>query len=269
MDSHSTYPALIPAAGRGTRLRPITSYISKPMLPLGDQPVVHWVIEEALRADCRPVVVVVNPEDENLKGYIEKTFSQQVQAVEQPRPLGLAHALLVGYEYLSVNKPVAMLLADNIILDSGGMKYILERKQDEWLTFGTVEVSKEEAEFYGNSGGYKGKQTGEAAGEIEEVVSLQEKKEGSFSEANRSWPARRTVGRALLPPEFFQITRRMKPDPSSGELDDVPVYRQLIEKNPATGILLPRTVYDMGQPERYLRLCGACFKRKHPKGSRK
>ncbi|MGM0380714.1 MAG: sugar phosphate nucleotidyltransferase [bacterium] len=259
MSSNFQPPALIPAAGRGTRLRPITSYLSKPMLPLGDQPAVKFVIEEAFRAGCRPVVVIVNSDDSNLKTYLEKDCPRTVVIVQQPRPRGLAEALLRGYGHLDYEGPVAMLLADNIVLNSRGLEFIIKNKLNDWLTFGTVKVTGSEAKFYGNSGGYEGKPIDNTGGKLEKIFSLQSKGKGDFSRAKESWPARRTVGRALLPPDFFAEARQLQPDPESGELDDVPIYRRLLDKKPATGVLLPEKVYDMGQPERYLRLCSDRF----------
>lgn len=259
MSSNFHPPALIPAAGLGTRLRPITSYLSKPLLPLGNQPVIKLVIKEALRAGCEPVGVIVNPGDKDLKGYLAKNYPRKVKHVSQPEPLGLADALLKGYKILGLDGPVAMLLADNIILDAKGLQYIIENRRNDWLTFGTMQVNKNEAKFYGNSGGYQGQKVNESGEVVEEIISLQEKKNGDFSRGRDNWPTRRTVGRALLPPEFFSEASRMEPDPQTGELDDVPIYRRLLENKPATGILLPDKVYDMGQPERYLRLCAACF----------
>ncbi|MCP4247371.1 MAG: NTP transferase domain-containing protein, partial [bacterium] len=53
--------AVIPAAGRGTRMRPATRALPKAMLPIVDRPAVQWVVEEAARAGAKEIFVVVDP----------------------------------------------------------------------------------------------------------------------------------------------------------------------------------------------------------------
>lgn len=248
-------PALIPAAGRGTRLHPVTRYVPKPLLPVGEQPVLAYALREALGAGCRPVVVVVPSEEPRLGEYLHEAFgTDPVRAVEQPRPRGLADALVRGYGALDSSPDrTAMLLPDNVVPEGSGVEPLLNAEApSDRLVFGVVQVSRREAKYFGNSGGFDGKKQQDGSYRI---TGLQPKGEGTFRTAGSRWPRPRTVGRTLLPEEFFRRARRTAPDPGTGEVDDVPVYREMLQSQPALGVPLPADLYDMGQPDRYLRLC--------------
>lgn len=63
--------AVIPAAGRGTRMRPLTNYISKPMLPLGKKPVLQHIIEEFEEVGITEIGVVIKSNDREIIKYFE------------------------------------------------------------------------------------------------------------------------------------------------------------------------------------------------------
>lgn len=253
-------PAIIPAAGRGTRLRPITRYLSKPMLPVGSEPVISYVLEEALRAGCGPVVVVVAPDDEDLKHYLRTTYSSTVRIAPQPEPRGLADAALRGYDTLDESGRCALMLPDNVVLNGDGIGSLLGSTDSDRLVLGTTSVTRTEAAFFGNSGRYEAEPVDDPSG-VERILRLQEKGTGTFENAADSWPVRRAVARTLVPPEFFERAREADPDPGTGEVDDVPIYRAMIESSVVYGVALDGDIYDIGTPERYRRLNGVLFDR--------
>lgn len=248
-----TVPALIPAAGRGTRLRPITRYLSKPMLPIGAEPVVKYAIDEALFAGCDPVVVVRAPDDEELKDYVESKYSSEVHLAVQPEPNGLADAALRAYDSLGRNGRCAMLLPDNVVLKGSGIASLIGRTDSDSLVLGTTIVSRSEAAYFGNSG-YFESEPFEDGSDVVRITALQSKGTGSFQNATDDWPARRAVARTLLPEEFFRRAREREPDPETGEVDDVPIYRAMIESSTVYGVPIEGGIHDMGTPERYLQL---------------
>ncbi|PAU92731.1 hypothetical protein CK503_15315 [Aliifodinibius salipaludis] len=69
--------AVIPAAGKGTRMRPLTNYISKPMLPLGKRPVLEHIIEELKEAGIQEIAVVAKSNDKKMMSYFEDDASVQ------------------------------------------------------------------------------------------------------------------------------------------------------------------------------------------------
>jgi NDP-sugar pyrophosphorylase family protein len=88
--------AVILAAGRGSRLRPITDTRSKPMLPILGKPIVERVIENLALCGLRDFILVVNPEDSEIREHFQHnvTMDVNVHFVDQPERLGMADALM-------------------------------------------------------------------------------------------------------------------------------------------------------------------------------
>lgn len=227
------------------------------MLPIGNRPVIHFILREAMEAGCEPIVVIGSPDDQPLKTYVnEFEENDTLLWTQQPEPRGLAHALTKGYEVLEAPSRVVMLLPDNVAVDGNPVRTLLtEGVSRDVLQFGTVNVTPEQAPFFGNSGGYEGESTCQYGPGVEILHRLQPKRPGTFERQLRRGRNHRTVGRVLLPEEFFQRARGAEPDPESGEIDDVPIYRAMIQSSFALGIRLSSKIHDMGEPERYLRLC--------------
>ncbi len=86
--------AVVLAAGRGTRLRPLTDRRSKGMLPVVGRPMVERVIEMAARGGADRFVVVVHPEDGPLTDHLSRWVDERpIRWAYQARRLGMAHAL--------------------------------------------------------------------------------------------------------------------------------------------------------------------------------
>ena len=130
--------AVIPVAGFGTRMLPLSKSVPKELLPLGNKPAIHYVIEEAIAAGIKHIVLVNHAQ----KGAIENYFDinaeldnqlrdkgkdsladslnwlptdVNISSVRQGKPLGLCHAVLQARAIVGDN-PFAVLLPD-VILD--------------------------------------------------------------------------------------------------------------------------------------------------------
>jgi len=84
--------AVILAAGSGKRLRPLTNYIPKPLLPIGRKPVIGEIVTNLGALDFQEVIVVIGPKGDEIKKYLSR-FKAPISYVTQKRPLGTAHAL--------------------------------------------------------------------------------------------------------------------------------------------------------------------------------
>ncbi len=87
--------AVILAAGRGTRLRPVTANRSKAMVPVLGRPLVERALQPFVENGVRDVVFVISPDDTEIWSYFTERTSLDISArfVIQEERLGMAHAL--------------------------------------------------------------------------------------------------------------------------------------------------------------------------------
>jgi glucose-1-phosphate thymidylyltransferase len=109
------------AGGHGTRLYPLTTSISKQMLPVYDKPMIYYPLSMLMLAGIRQILVISTPEALPLFQVLFKDgrqwglqFSYQVQ--EQPR--GIAEAFILGRDFIGADS-VCLILGDNIFYGHG------------------------------------------------------------------------------------------------------------------------------------------------------
>jgi len=115
--SRQVVKAVIPAAGKGTRLRPLTDLLPKECLPVGRRPVLQHVVQEALSCGLRQLAVVTGPRKLELGRCLEPFAVQsgiELDLAIQEPPRGLGDAVLTCRSWVG-DSPFAVLLADTII----------------------------------------------------------------------------------------------------------------------------------------------------------
>lgn len=107
---------IILAAGKGSRLYPITYPICKPLLPVYDKPLIYYPLSVLMKAGIRDVLVIIPPGEqhpfESLLGHGEK-FGIHIEYKEQMVQRGIADAFIIGEDFIGDDN-VCLILGDNI-----------------------------------------------------------------------------------------------------------------------------------------------------------
>ena len=94
---------IILAAGKGTRLYPITKPVCKPLLPVYDKPMIYYPLELLMAAGIRDILIIVPPYDQepfvNLLGDGSQ-FGIKITYLEQKVQRGIADAFLIGADFI-------------------------------------------------------------------------------------------------------------------------------------------------------------------------
>ena len=107
---------IVLAAGKGTRLYPMTKPVCKPLLPVYDKPLIYYPIAILMQAGISEILVIVPPDETNTFKALLGDGSQygvSISYAEQPVARGIADALLIGREFVG-DDYVCLVLGDNI-----------------------------------------------------------------------------------------------------------------------------------------------------------
>ena len=107
---------IVLAAGKGTRLYPMTKPVSKPLLPVYDKPLIYYPISILMQAGISGIMIIVPPDETETFCALLGNGSQfgiQITYAEQPVARGIADALLIGREFVGEDR-VCLVLGDNI-----------------------------------------------------------------------------------------------------------------------------------------------------------
>ena len=276
--------AVLPVAGFGTRCLPASKAIPKEMITIVDRPVIQYVVEEAIRAGIKEILLF----SFSSKAAIENHFDTHAEleasleakgkhalldsiqhlipddvsilSVRQGKPLGLGHAVLCARPLIGDNEPFAVLLPDVLVnqrdnATTNDLKGMLEAFQQRQVAQLMVEeVEWENVERYGI---VSPTEKAPDAGHCAPLAGIVEKPSRDLAPSNLA-----VIGRYALPGEIFTLLENTPPG-AGGEIQLTDAIDTLREHSGVDAYRMQGVTYDCGQPLGYMEATLA-YGRSHP-----
>ena len=143
---------IIPMAGRGSRLRPHTLTVPKPLIPVAGKPIVQWLVEDIVSVTNQKVdeiAFIIGDFGENVEKQlvlIAESLGAKGSIYYQDEPLGTAHAILCAQKSLAGNCVIAFadtLFRADFSLDTNQDGIIWVHKIEDPSAFGVVKLDEE------------------------------------------------------------------------------------------------------------------------------
>ena len=233
--------AIIPLAGLGTRLLPLTSVFAKELLPMNGKPNIEYILDECIDAGIKEIIFIISNKKKMIKRYfysdsfyksiISKKkdkrindiykkilkYKKMIKFVYQNKPLGTGDAVLKTKKYIK-DKYFLMLLPDDLIIKKNCSKAMI--KVHNTYNSSVMNVKKNTVSRWGI---YKfGKKIDTRSRIILDVVEKPSIKKAPSNSA--------VIGRYILPKKIFKIISKTKPG-VGGEIHITDAIRQLIYRN--------------------------------------
>jgi len=265
--------AIFPVGGLGTRFLPATKAMPKEMLPVVDKPLIQYAVDEAMAAGIEELIFVTGRNKTAIEDHFDHSFELEtalaskgkeqalkivrdmvnmpgtVSYVRQQQPKGLGHAVWCARKFVS-DEPVAVLLADDLILGAPALKEMVDAYQGGNMV-AIMEIDKEDSASYGMI--FAGSDTGS----LVEVNGLVEKPAPEDAPSSLA-----VVGRYIIEPAVFAALETAKTG-AGGEIQLTDALATQIGQAPFFGLKFSGTRFDCGSKLGFLK-ANLAFARQHP-----
>lgn len=272
--------AVLPVGGLGTRFLPASKAIPKEMITVVDRPVIQYVVDEAVAAGIREIVLVTHPAKKAIEDHFDVHYEIEAElekkgktellarlkaivpadvrviSVRQGRPLGLGHAVLCAREVIG-DEPFAVLLPDVLVDGDGlGRRNDLARMVEAWnessqAQIMVAQVPRDKVSQYGivgleSGGDEESAQATLAGGETARIRGMVEKPAPQEAPSDLA-----VVGRYILPARIFELLARTQPG-AGDEIQLTDAIAALLDEQPVAAYSMLGQTYDCGSVPGYL-----------------
>jgi UTP--glucose-1-phosphate uridylyltransferase len=252
---------VIPAAGLGTRLLPLTKAQPKEMLPILDKPAIQYVVEEAAEAGINDILIISDRRKRALEDHFDRILELEVflekkdpnlleeirrisqiadiHYFRQKEPLGLGHAVYCARKFVGEN-PFAVLLGDVVFCGPSPLSKMIEMFENVGYSIVALErVPKNEVQKYGV---VKVKKVGNDL----LITDLVEKPKPKEAPSNLA-----IVGRYILTPKIFEMIEKTPPA-SNNEIQLTDSLKLLLQEEKIYAYITETKRFDIGNKLNWL-----------------
>jgi len=258
--------AIIPLAGLGTRLLPLTSVMPKELLPLNGRPALEYILDECLRSGIKEVICIISKKKEIIKKYFFndsfyrtlikkkknnknlrneyakiKRYKKMLKFVYQDTPRGTGDAILKCKNLIKSNY-FLMLMPDDLIINTNCSSSLIKlHKKYKSSVIASKKVDKKSLSRWGI---FKVKKINKNTFNILDVIEKPTIKNAPSNYA--------VIGRYILPSEIFNVIKKQKTG-HNNEIHITDSIRFLIKKNNQfIGYVFKGKYLDCGTMKGYL-----------------
>lgn len=248
--------AIIPAAGRGTRMGALTRALPKEMLPLGNKPMIQWAVEEAASAGVAQVCIVIRKGKEIIKDHLQLCFAALRNApaltfVYQRLRDGLGGALRAARRFVGPDL-FLMIIPDQFLepksLPASCQLVSRYRFEKQSVLSSLVRIPARDLLYFPGSRPFSSPRRISSRG-VFPIGFIS--KDGE--EIGRRRLAVRGFGRTIFPPAIFDYLGNRFRNRRSGEIDLFRTFVEFPERIPHWGSLLTGQACDLGTLDGYRR----------------
>ena len=263
---------IIPVAGLGTRMLPSTKAIPKEMLPVLNKPIIQYIVEEAIHAGFKEIILVTHSSKYSIENHFDKSFELEatlekrvkrgmlkeiraisklnisMQSIRQGEAKGLGHAILCA-ERLIGKEPFAVILPDMLISKDNGnagdslKEMRLNFEKDEISSVLLGKAKKADITKYGIAQIKKNSKL-PGLGLIEKII-----EKPSIKKAPSNLYA---AGRYIFNNDFFTYLSKVKPDKSDEiQLTDA-IDDYVKDDMKVSAFVLKGNMFDCGDNAEYI-----------------